>query len=161
MKKFCAVILLVVMMISLVACGSAKNEVKEEHKDILSKAVEELKNYWKQSYDEDVANGGETDRYFEIKNTRVITVGVNSVEDFVDVAYVIEFDIYSDYFATAPYYQNAQAHNNVVVSRNGEMEVASNVIKTYKAKMPNASLTNFIEAIDDYHDAYNWSGKLK
>ena len=158
MKKIMAVLLAVVMMLAMVACSEKKND---KHDEVITKAVEELKKAWKESYDIDEENDAVKDRYLEIKNTRVITVLTNDITEFLEVSYIVEFELFSDYLDTSPYYQNARVFNNVLVYRDGHMEVGSNVLKTYQDKVSGVDVYELvIDTIDDYQGAYNWSGKV-
>ena len=61
----------------------------------------------------------------------------------------------------APYYENFGVNDNVVVYKNGTMDVASNLIRLYRSKTYQTDYSGFIEAIDDYHGQYNCVEKLK
>lgn len=161
MKRIFAVILLVAMVLTLAACGKKDPAAAGKHQDVITKAVTEVKKSWQKSYDEDAANGAKTERYFQIVNTRVVTLQGNAGGEFQNVGYVVEFDIYSDYFGTAPYYQNAKVNNNVLVYFDGRMEVGSNVIKHYADKTGKTDLSDLILSVDDYQGAYNCTEKLK
>lgn len=159
MKKVIAMLLAVIVALAMPACG--KKAADKSHDAMITGAVEELKNTWKENYDTDIANGAETDKYFQIINTRVLTISINDFSDFLEVSHIIEFEILSDYLGTSPYYQNAKVFNNVVVYQDGHMEVGSNVLKTSQDKMANVNVYGIIEKIDDYQGQYNWSGKLQ
>ena len=103
----------------------------------------------------------ETDGYFEIKNTRVITIKENEIELFKDVDYIIEYELYTDYMGSAPYYENCGVKNNVVVYKNGTMDVTNSLIRMYRSKTYQTDYSGFIEAIDDYQGQYNCIEKLK
>ena len=163
MKRLFAILTLVAVVLCLSACGkqekepSATDKENLKHHEIVTKATEQLKKYWKQEYkDIDFADG-----YFEIKNIRVITIKENDIELFQDVAYIIEYELYTDYMGSAPYYENCDVYNNVVVYKNGTMDVASNLIWVYRNKTFQTDYSRFIETIDDYHGQYNCTEKLK
>lgn len=164
MKKCIAIILIIISVLCFTACGNPNTEPTEttketpKHQEIVTEATAQLKKYWKQAYDEyDI----ETDGYFEIKNTRVITIKENEIERFKDVAYIIEYELYTDYMGSAPYYENCDVNNNVVVYQNGTMDIVSNLIRIYKNETYQTDYSDFIEAIDDYHDQYNCAEILK
>ena len=164
MKKSIAIIVVIIAILSFTACGKqdmesagTNKEVSKLH-EIITEATAQLMEYWKQSYKEtDV----ETDGYFEIKNTRVITIKENEIELFKDVAYIIEYELYTDYMGSAPYYANCGVNNNVVVYKNGTMDIVSNLIRTYRNKTYQTDYSSFIESIDDYNGQYNCTEKLK
>ena len=116
-----------------------------------------MKKYWKNEY----KDLDDTDGYFEIKNTRVITIKENEIKMFQDVAYVIEYELFTDYMRSAPYYENCGIYNNVVVYKNGTMDITSGFIRNYRAITYQTDYSNFIEEIIDYHDQYNCIDRLK
>lgn len=165
MKKCTAIIAVIILVLCFTACGkqdtesAGTNKEIPKHHEIVTEATEQLKKYWKQEYQDTKHNN--TDGYFEIKNTRVITIKENEIELFKDVAYIIEYELYTDYMGSAPYYENCGVNNNVVVYKNGTMDVASNLIRLYRSKTYQTDYSGFIEAIDDYHGQYNCTEKLK
>lgn len=158
MKKILAILLVLALTFSLAACSK-----KPKHDAMIKEAIGELKDHWKDLYDEDEDSDLDPDRYFEIKNTRVITLKDNDIEEFdlKDIAYIVEFEIYTDYFGSAPYYVNPGMHNNIVVYKDGDMKVQSSVINKYRNITYNTDYSDFIESIDDCHGAYNCAEKLK
>ena len=157
MKKILAILLVLALTFSLAACSK-----KPKHDAMIKEAIVELKDYWEGLYDETEDKGMETDRYFEIKNTRVVSLKANDIEwlDLKDIAYIVEFEIYTDYFGSAPYYSNPYTDNNVVVYKAGNMEVIRNVMHQYRNRTYETDYSDLIKSIDDYHDKYNWSGTL-
>ena len=164
MKRLIAILVLIAIVFCFAACGRQKQESSVadagnlKHHEIVTDATQQLKQYWKQHYKEDDI---ETDGYFEIKNTRIITIKENKIELFKDVDYIIEYELYTDYMGSAPYYENCGVNNNVVVYKNGTMDVKSNLIRMYRNKTFQTDYSGFIEAIDDYQDQYNCIEKLK
>lgn len=164
MKKCIAIIAVIILVLCFTACGkqdmesAGTNKEVAKHHEIITEATAQLMEYWKQSYKE---SNVEADGYFEIKNARVITIKENEIELFKDVAYIIEYELYSDYMGSAPYYENCGINNNIVVYKNGTMDVASNLIRVYRNNTYQTDYSNFIEAIDDYHGQYNCTEKLK
>ena len=73
---------------------------------------------------------------------------------------IIDFVIYSNWYGSAPYYENVGIYNNVVVYKDGDMEVQSNQICHYRQRTYETDYSDFIKSIDDYHDKYNWTGTL-
>lgn len=145
------IVLSIVLSFALTSCISDKN-------DMIVEATVYLEKYWKDIYEYD----GIGDGYFEIKNTRVIYMKENATEQFKDVRCVIEFELYTDFFGSSPYYSNASLYNNVIVyDKDGSMEVASNVINQYRNKTFVTDFSDFIESIVDYRDEYNYTKNLK
>lgn len=158
MKRIFALLLAMLMALSGTAC-SAKDENKPstKHQAIILPAIQKLETHWKDHYQEEAIGDG----YFEIKNTRVITLKANDIEMFQDVAYIIEFELFTDLFGSAPYYMNTTYNNNVVVYKNGTMAVATNMINKYRSYTYNTDYSGFMESIDDYKGQYNSSKYLK
>ena len=162
MKKL-ALILAVVLLFSLTACADAAQSGTQgsgAEGKIISQAAEELKKEWEAIYDGDSMT--DTDGHFEIKNTRVIIFRENDIKEFENVAYIVEFELYTDYFGAAPYYYSADICSSVVVYEDGTMEVARhNLIEAYSAKYYSYDYTAFIEAVNDYGSEYNCTETLR
>lgn len=164
MKRSCAFVMCCILLFNFSACTI--NKISEEdtgeketvafptsmHHDLITDAILIMKVHWATLYS---SSRVETDRYFEIKNTRVITIKENDIEFLRDIAYIVEFEIYSDYFGSAPYYTDIGTHDTVVVYKNGTMEASSNLIQRFRAIYYNNDFSEFIESIDDYHGEYN------
>ena len=156
MKRIFALVLAAVMLLSCAAC-SKKDEKTNKHHDMIQSAIKKLEQQWMTHYKEDPIGDG----YFEIKNTRGITLKATDIEMFQDVAYIIEFELFTDLFGSAPYYMNTTYNNNVVVYKNGTMAVATNMINQYRSYTYNTDYSGFMESIDDYKGQYNSSKYLK
>ncbi len=150
MKRISAILLVLILTWGLSACNSNDN-------DMVSKAINELKNHWEKMYDK---TNVDTDGYFEIKNTRVVNIKENNTDEFKDVNYIVEVVLYTDYFGSAPYYQVVGIDDTVVVFKDGSMEVQSNLINRYRSKYYSNDFSDFIESIYDYSDKYNCIEKL-
>ena len=162
MKKCIAILVLAAVVLSVAACGSQNalpSDPNLQHNEIVKTATEQLKSTWKEYYAD--PKNDYTDGYFEIKNVRVITIKNNDIELLKDLAYIIEYELYTDYMGSAPYYENCGVNNNVVVYKNGTMKVASNFIRVYRGKTFQTDYSGFIESIDDYHGQYNCTEILK
>ena len=152
MKKICSFLLVLCLFFSLSACG-----IKDD--DMVSKATNELKNHWEDLYDDSTVK---TDGYFEIKNTRVIEIKKNDIEEFEDVEYIVEFVLYTDYFGAAPYYSYAGISDSVIVYDNGDMEVAGiNLLREYSSKHYTYDYSDIIKTVNDYGDKFNCVENLK
>ena len=159
MKRVYGLLLAAVLLLLCVSCSANAEGPTEEHDAVITEAVEELKDCWEDLYKE---SKGKTDGYFEIKNTRVITVKENDIEIFDDVAYIVEFDLYTDYRGSAPYYEAVGIYDTVVVYKSGEMEtVSSNLFRVYRSNTYQTDFSNIIQDIADYHGHYNCTEKLK
>jgi len=118
-----------------------------------------LKSEWEDIYDKMKL---ETDRYFEIKNTRVIKIKKTDIEEFKDVKYIIEFVLYTDYFGSAPYHSNYRVSNSVIVYNNGDMKVPKkDLLEDYSIKNYIWDYSNIIDNVKDYDDKYNCVENLK
>lgn len=133
-------------------------EKPTKYHDIIIDAIEEVKDCWRQHYDEPEYK---SDGYFESKNTRLITIKDNEIEQFHDVSCIIEFELFTDYYGSSPYYENININDNVIVYKNGTMDVANSPIQMYRAMTFISDFSGFIESIDDYQDQYNCVEKLK
>lgn len=154
MKRFYSLFLVICLVFSLSSCGNDNSQ-----KELVDDAIEELKLSWEDIYDNLIF---ETDRYFEIKNTRVIEITKNDIEVFEDVDCIIEFVLYTDYFGAAPYYSCTGLSDSVIVYNNGDMEVPStNLLRAYSSRYYTYDYSNIIKAVNDYGDKYNCVENLK
>ncbi len=153
MKKCINFLLIFAILCSFSGCISDKN-------DMVVEAVDLLQRHWKETYDEMQI---ETDGYFEIKNTRVVDIKDNDVDEFQNVDYIIEFELYTDMYGSAPYYQDVNAYDTVVVYKDdGSMKVSSgNLFRLYSGKTYVFDYSNIIESIKDYGGEYNCVKRLK
>lgn len=153
MKRILALFTATILLFCSSACAGEGSSSQKKHNDMIISAVEELKAHWQEIYNE---TAPDTDRYFEIKNTRVITIKKNDIKPFKDMAYLIEFVLYTDYLGTSPYYEDVNVANSVIVYKSGYMEVANtNPIKSYRSITFNTDVTGYVKEIDDYHNEYN------
>ena len=153
--------LTVVIALLCASCSSKEDQTKkptEKHDEVITKAIKELKDYWEDEYDRFSI---EEDRHFEIKNTRIITIKNNDIEQFENVKYLVEFVLYTNYMGSAPYYEDFCVYDTVVVYNDGEMEVQTNPIDRYRGRTYETDFSNFIKDIDDYCGYYNCVKKLK
>ena len=154
MKKLCSLILVLCLIFSLSACGNDNFQ-----KELVDEAIKELKSSWEDIYDD---SSVKTDGYFEIKNTRVIEIKKNDIEEFEDVDYIIEFVLYTDYFGSAPYYSNVGVTDSVVIYDNGDMEVSNvNILRMYSSRYYTYDYSDIIKEVNDYGDKYNCVENLK
>ena len=105
MKKCINFLLIFAILCSFSGCISDKD-------DMIVEATIVLEKYWEKEYDK---TSVDTDGYFEIKNTRVVDIKDNDVDEFQNVDYIIEFELYTDLYGSAPYYQDVNAYDTVVV----------------------------------------------
>lgn len=153
MKKFLAIVLSLIFMLSLTACGGRVTE------GAIGEAAAELERVWQRDYENSEIN---TDGYFEIKNTRVITIKQNDIEEFKDVDFVVEFVLFTDYYGSAPYYSQLGKWDTVVVYKDGKMEVpTTNIFKSYSMQHYAFDYSDIIKDIKDYGSEYNCVKKLK
>lgn len=150
-------------MISYAKAGQYMNIKKKpdkKEKAQVNAAVKEVKKVWKESYDRDFEEG--SDRYVEIKNTRVVKIKEDTkTEDFKNIDYIVEFIIFSNYYLTSPYYVNSSNKNCVTVYRNGTTEVGPNLIDIYRARTYNNDFSGFIESVTDFENAFNEAFEAK
>ncbi len=154
MKKVCSLLLVLCLAFSFFACDNDNSQ-----NELVNNAIKELKSEWKNIYDKTML---ETDRYFEIKNTRVITIKETDIEEFKDVKYIVEFVLYTDYFGSAPYHSNYRISNSVIVYNNGDMKVPrKDLLEDYSIKNYIWDYSNIIDNVKDYGDKYNCVETLK
>jgi len=144
--------------------GKIDNKANGDADRIVTRAVDALKQQWKEIYSDDMYIGCEG--YLEIKNARIIYINDEieagiAEEMFGNVDYIVEFIIYSDYFASAPYYMNIGLYDTVVFYDDGYTEVTRSMLNIYRARTYEADLSNIIKSIEDLGDKYNAVFKLR
>lgn len=155
MKKAALIILSFVLVLCLTACDNNASSKP------VNDAIRELKAEWTDIYNSQL-NGLECDGYFEIKNTRVVKIDKTDIEIFSDIDYIIEFVLYTDYFASAPYYSSDGGYDSVIVYKDGSMEISrSNLLRTYRSRYFNSDFSDIIKEVYDYGDKYNCVEHLK
>lgn len=157
MKKLLAIVCIVCFAFSVCACTGITNPKIDK---IIDKAERDLSLKWKQLYRDSPV---ETDGHFEIKNTRVLFIKDDTdVEEFQDIAYIVEFDLYTDYMGSAPYYMNVGVYDSVSVLKDGTTVVNQlRPIQQYRSITYSYDFSNIIESITDYGDQYNVTKTLE
>ena len=136
------------------------------HDSAVKNAIEALKSFWFDSYQED---GSSENGYLEIKNTRVIDIkdefpesdekqsGVSNTAEqiFGNIDYIVEFMLFSDYFGSAPYYSNIYINNCVIIFNDGTYSVGRDQLDLYRSRTYSADYSGIIEQVFDYGSVYN------
>ena len=131
--------------------------VSAETDAMVRKAIHYIKTRWRQEYSR---LGPEySDGYLEIRNTRVITVAPNGLEFWSDITCVVEFQLFTDYLGSAPYYLNAGTDNTVTFYADGNCQVGNNPFLAYASRTFSYDFY-WIDSIQDLGAAYNDSWYL-
>jgi len=158
---------LCLFMIAVVALGCCACTKQEENKPVskydalVTDAVEVLKKYWQEEIYLADSNYQKGDGYLQIANTRVMKIKDEpdielDVHMFDNVAYVVEFILFANYYYTAPFYFNAYNQNShVIVYKDGTMEVRRDVFDDYRSRTYSSDFTGIIEEVTDLGAAYN------
>ena len=81
---------------------------------------------------------------------------------FQNVAYIVEFVIFSDFYGSAPYYGNVGYLESVAVYTDGTMEACkTNPLKEFRGKTYSTDYSEFLDSVVEYADAYNVQKILK
>lgn len=163
MKKALCFLLLATVLFSFAACSGAASKPDSESTantaentftpdPIVEQAIDAVKADWSKQYDEQNI----TDRYLEIKNTRVITIKNNTSDYFKDIDKIVEFVLFSNYFNSAPYYSNVNLRQTYILYKNGTGEVSeTDYFNRVRQKTFSADFSAVIEKIDDCGSKYN------
>lgn len=134
-----------------------------EYDDLIEKAANALKSKWMDLY----ANSEGADGYLAIYNTRVVDITPDNTDTFfqeldrgMEIDYIVEFSVYSDYFSAAPYYFNAGTNDTVIVYEDGTTSVASNFFRIYSSKTYSYDFSGFIKSVHDLGSKYNYTFHL-
>ena len=129
-RKWLALFLALVLLVTATACGSKKTGEITKDKEIVA-AVEVLENKWREVYQEELYK--DSSGYFEIKNTRKIeiqdTVSVNdTAKETIDtVDYIVEFVLFTEYYGYG-HVSQAPLSTRVIVYDDGRMEVGGDLL---------------------------------
>ena len=169
MKKVLSVIIIFATLFSLTSCKKTYhdvngNELSEKNVQNVLKAISLVNQKWEETYkDYDKDNFYESERdakpdgTVDIFHTRIINIKENSEELFKNVESVVEFDIFSDFYASAPYYVNMYHNNCVVFYRDGSSEVR-NIFREYINKDTESRYFTqypFVETVIDLGSEFN------
>lgn len=157
MKKCRAVMIFALSILLL--WGATGCEKKNPHEDMIQKARNMVMDAWAAEYAAESYTDGSiiTDGTVQIKNTRVIVLKdhEDKFSDYLEnMSYIIEFTIFADYYGTAPYYTEIPIHNNVIVYKNGAMEVRDNILRAIFG-VRYAFPTDHMAQVLDYGGEYN------
>ena len=129
---------------------------------IVEKAIRTLTDYWKTEVYAGAYEGVSEDGYLEIKWTRVVYIRDDTAEErFQNMKYYVEFFLLSDYYDTAPYYENVGVFDCVTVTRDGQYAVVNNPIRQYRAITYNFDYTPIIQSVSDRGSDFNRVFTLK
>ena len=163
LKKIICCLILAAVLMSLAACSgtasdtdSKANETTVENTftpdPLVEQAIDSVKKEWIKQYDKNSIS----DRYLEIKNTRVITIKDNESEYFKDIDKIVEFVLFSNYFDSAPYYFNATICATYILYKDGRGEVNErDYFNSVRQRTFNSDFSDVIEKIDDCGGNYN------
>ena len=172
-KKLSALILSLVFVLSLTGCMASREDDEKKKKDerVLN-AIEELKDYWKNYYDEK----GIKDTYLEITNTQIINIKDELTVDekykeraeslFGEIDYIVEFGLLSnalDFHSenSSEFYFNYLINNCIVVYKDGKIEVAeTHLLNAYRSMTYSTDFSGIIESIENVHGEYDQVIKL-
>jgi len=152
MKKLLAALLCLFLLAGFSGCGQTS-----VHDVTVKKAIDLVVAAWGEEYENHPV---ETSKQIQIKNTRLVVFRENSQQQLQDILYVVEFVIFTDYYGTAPYCVQVNRHNNVLVYRDGTMEVTENFLQSYFARTYKYP-TEYMEEIIDLEDAYNGAHSVR
>lgn len=176
-KKFIGLIIAAVAVIAAVVLvivlltgkkDDPKTESGEEAKydEVVADCITELKTSWGVAYDGieplfdngTFESEGKEDRVIEIKNTRIIEIKANKKDAFKNVKYIVEFDLYSNRYRTAPYLMREEVFNTAIVYKDGTTQILhTNTINSMLDQSePEANaVREIVSNVVDLGDRYN------
>ena len=153
MKKAISLLLVMILTLGLCSCNIGKD------KKVLD-AIDVLKEFWTEKYSEDLYKENNCKGYFEIINTRLIEIKDNDINMFKDVDYIVEFELFTDYYCNGLYYDNVSMYDTVIVYKDGTTKVDGSYINRYRSTTYSNDFSPFIESVENYGDKYNCVKKL-
>ena len=148
MKKITLLIAMLMLTVALSSCGGTpgREYVKE-----VEAAIAAVKDEWR-GYNRDLG----FEPYLEIKNTRIVFVEEDAGEHFDNYDYVVEFVLFTNYYGSAPYYDNIGLNDSVVVYTDGSIEVQDkNPFVLYRSRTFDSEFSGIIKNIVDLSSSYN------
>ncbi len=166
MKKHIILITLILIFL-LVGCSSSETEKSRNigSDKRVTDAIGIVAEHWNNEYEKSEIE----DKYLEITNTRIIEIkdNINSEKIFgkddlfKEIDYIVEFELLSNLFDSAPYYFNVCRDNFVIVYEDGNTKVSNNLFNVYRAATYSADFTPIIDSIEDFHGEYDQILELK
>ncbi len=161
MKKPFAVLMALLMIFFLSACGEIKNTVSTPEDSIVNIAITALKQQWKELYSEDMYDVT-NDKRLEIIHTQVLTIDADTDDEFSkivengeNISYIVEFELLTNWFNSAPYYTNNKIYDTVIIYKDATTKVTSNLSSIYSKKAFNYNFEDFLVKINDYGSSFN------
>jgi len=167
-KKINPVTLLMALIILAMAAYIAIDKMLPQriaYGDMVDAALPALSQEWREVYASSPIGNG----HLEIVHTRVIKIRPNAPGNTLqqwysertgkEIAYLVEFTLFSDYLGTAPYYENVGTRYTVVIHTDGTSDVLD-VLKHFRSTTYQTDFS-FIEEIVDLGTAYNQVWQLK
>ena len=157
-KQFLHSISLILILV-ITGCSGTTNDNKADISSDkrVSEAIETISDFWGNHYDEYKLE----DKYLKIINTRIINIKDNISEEvrrgdmFEDIDYIVEFELLSNYYNTAPYYVNIGTNNCVTVYKDGTADVQKSPFDLYRSRTFSTDFSPIIESIEDFEGQYN------
>lgn len=145
----------------------AQTQLELAEDKLVSQAANLLKDYWRTKVfapGKYVSN--EERGYLEILNTRVTYIrhdfatqaeyDTKTDSMFSNVYCVIDFVLLSDYYGSAPYYNNIDMYNCIVVNLDGSMEMSNlPFFDLYRSRSFNTDFSPIIESVHNLGSAYD------
>lgn len=139
-------------------------QMKDDSEKILEIALEALKQKWQKLYKRE----GRTDDYLEIYHTRLIGITPDKEDAYfkkndraMEIDYIVEFALYSNFYGSAPYYIDAHAYDFVIVYQDGTAEVVTDPIRQYSGRTYSWDYSGFVDFVEDFGTSYNQILTLK
>lgn len=175
-KKFIGLIIAIVAVIAVVAivigivAGKKKDKEEEAdqkpHEQLVTECIDELEEMWTANYDRigelydsgTFRSEGKEDRILEIKNVRVITTDGKEDKEYSKLRYIVEFELYSNRYRTAPYLIREDIFCCVAVYENGDKVVMStNILDDIlsQGEPDSDRVLSIVSKVEDLGDIYN------
>ena len=129
-------------------------------------AISALKKEWEKIYSKE----DYTDKHLEIIHTRVLTPcepmddpygQIASMLEGKEIAYVVEFELLTNYLNSSPYYDDSGVCDWVIVFKDGSTLVTNNYLRIYASRVYSYDVSGLIANIEDFGSEYNQVFKLK
>lgn len=154
MKRVLTVLVCMACVFGLCACSAEKKDKRVED------AIELLCDYYEDYYDEQDID----DKYLKITNTRVVTLedefsgelAEKAEEMLGEVSYIVEFQLYTNYYNSSSYYFEYGPCVSVVVYDDGSSEaVTKNLLNQLGTTAYCFDMTGIVKKVEDFDSKYD------
>ena len=135
-----------------------------DYDEIVETATDKMYDKWKEEMDNFSSIEIYHTRVIEIKpehNNELFLRGLNAVCGRTDLKYIVEFDVYSDYYMSDPYYYEMDNYSCVLIFEDGAAQVVEkDLFSLLGRSYYNFNWSDVVKKVTDLGDTYNKTLKV-